>query len=60
MTTFNRTYRTPKFFLCIHTTDEYHIQLEKPRTDFHYAFVTKGGGTLHVLKDELEANTPIV
>ena len=61
MTTFNRTYRTPKFFLCIHTTDEYHIQLEKSKNRFcHYSFLIKGGGTLHVLKDgNFEANLPI-
>ena len=35
MSTFNRTYRAPKFFLCIHTTDEYHIELKRQRIDTH-------------------------
>ena len=61
MTTFNRTWRSPKFFLCTHVTDEYYIELEKAEHRFsHYAFVTRGGGTLHVLRNgKFEANTPI-
>ena len=52
MSTFNRTYRAPKFFLCIHTTDEYHIELEKAEHRHSYfSFICWGAGTLHVLKD---------
>ena len=61
MSTFNRTYRAPKFFLCVHTTDEYHIELEKSQNRFsHYSFLIEGGGTLHVLDNgNFEKNTPI-
>ena len=52
MSTFNRTYRTPKFFLCVHTTDEHHIELEKADNRFpHYSIVLRGGGTFYVLRD---------
>ena len=52
MTTFNRTYRTPKFFLCVHTTAEYHIELEKAENRHtHYCTVMRGEGTLHVQRD---------
>ena len=52
MSTFNRTYRAPKFFLCIHTTDEYHIELEKAENRHsYYSFICRGTGILHILKD---------
>ena len=52
MSTFNRTYRAPKFFLCVHTTDEHHIELEKADNRFtHYSIVLRGGGTFYVLRD---------
>ena len=52
MSTFNRIYRAPKFHLCVHTTDEYHIVLEKVENRFsHYSIVLKGSGTLYVLRD---------
>ena len=51
MSTFNRTYRAPKFFLCIHTTDEYHIELEKAENRHsYYSFICRGTGILHILK----------
>ena len=50
MSTFNRTYRAPKFFLCIHTTDEYHIELEKAENRHsYYSFICRGTGILHIL-----------
>ena len=52
MSTFNRTYRAPKFFLCVHTTAEYHIELEKAENRHtHYCTVMRGEGTLHVQRD---------
>ena len=52
MSTFNRTYRAPKFFLCIHTTDEYHIELERAENRHsYYSFICRGTGILHILRD---------
>ena len=52
MSTFNRTYRSPKFFLCINTTDKYHIGLERAENRYsHFCFICWGLGTLHVLED---------
>ena len=52
MSTFNRTYRAPKFFLCIHITDDYHIELEKAENRHsYYSFICRGAGILHILKD---------
>ena len=52
MSTFNRTYRSPKFFLCINTTDKYHIGLEKAENRYsHFCFLCWGSGSLHVLED---------
>ena len=52
MSTFNRIYRAPKLHLRVHTTDEYHIILEKVENRFsHYSIVLKGSGTLYVLRD---------
>tara|TARA_B100001093_G_scaffold276092_1_gene263860 strand:+ start:4875 stop:5366 length:492 start_codon:yes stop_codon:yes gene_type:complete len=52
MSTFNRTYRSSKFFLCIHTTDEYHIALEKAENRFtHFSFICWGAGKLHIMKE---------
>ena len=52
MSTFNRTYRAPKFFLCIHTTDEYHIELEKAENRHHIIPFICRTGILHILKME--------
>ena len=53
MSTFNRTYRAPKFFLCIHTTDEYHIELEKAENRHsYYSFICRGTGILHIHKGD--------
>tara|TARA_B100000609_G_scaffold93360_1_gene74513 strand:+ start:105 stop:593 length:489 start_codon:yes stop_codon:yes gene_type:complete len=51
MSTFNRTYRAPKFFLCVNTTDNYHIGLEKAEHRYsHFCFLCWGSGNLHVLE----------
>ena len=51
MSTFNRTYRAPKFFLCIHTTDEYHIELEKAENRHSYfSYICRGTGIIHILR----------
>ena len=52
MSTFNRTYRSPKFFLCINTTDKYHIGLERAENRYsHFCYLCWGSGTLHVLEN---------
>ena len=44
MTTFNRTYRSPKFFMCVHHTEEAHIGFEPAEERFsHFSFICKGG-----------------
>ena len=51
MSTFNRTFRAPKFFLCVNTTDNYHIGLEKAENRYsHFCFLCWGSGNLHVLE----------
>jgi hypothetical protein len=50
MTTFNRTYRSPKFFMCVHHTEEAHIGFEPAEERFsHFSFICRGGGKFHAL-----------
>ncbi len=50
MTTFNRTYRSPKFHLCVHTTNDYHIGYDPAEERYsHYSFLSCGGGRYHAL-----------
>ena len=52
MTTFNRTYRAPKFHLCVHTTDDYHVGYDPAENRYsHYSFLSHGGGRYHALVD---------
>ena len=52
MTTFNRTYRSPKFFLCVHHTEEAHVGFEPAEERFsHFSFICRGGGRFHALVD---------
>ena len=45
MTTFNRTYRSPKFFLCTHVSEEDHIHFESMEERFsHFTFICYGKG----------------
>ena len=59
MTTFNRTYRAPKFFLCVHHTEEEHVVFEPAEERFsHFSFISRGGGRLHALVDgKFDSNT---
>jgi len=52
MTTFNRTYRSPKFFLCVHHTEEAHVGFEPAQERFsHFSFICRGSGRFHALVD---------
>lgn len=52
MTTFNRTYRSPKFFMCVHHTEEAHVGFEPAEERFsHFSFICKGSGRFHALVD---------
>lgn len=52
MTTFNRTYRSPKFFLCVHHTEEAEVGFEPAEERFsHFSFICRGGGRFHALEN---------
>ena len=56
MTTFNRTYRSPKFFLCTHVTEEDYLGFESSENRFSYfTFLCYGKGKVYAFDgDDVE------
>ena len=56
MTTFNRTYRSPKFFLCTHVTEEDYLGFEPVKERFsHFTFLCYGIGKVYAFNgDDVE------
>jgi len=56
MTTFNRTWRSPKFFLCTHVTEEDYLGFEPVKERFsHFTFLCYGKGKVYAFNgDDVE------
>lgn len=53
MTSFNRTYRAPKFFLCTHTTPDKTIGFEKSEDRFtQFTYLAYGHGKFHFFYED--------